>query len=258
MASNTKAIRKPYESNPKAIRNMQRFYLSSPDIQKNVIEIHDPRIIYQASRVLRMRTGSRFSVFDEKGKEILVEILEINRRKIIGNVIELIKRNTEPKIEIHLYQAIPKKTSLFEWVVQKATEIGVSHIYPLITDRTEKHRISKFDRLMAVAIEAVEQSRRLKVPLIHHPVTFNQAIKKNKNAYVAYEYEKKKVLTDYLSNIKKQKKIHLFIGPEGGFDQKEIDFALSNGAKLFTFGPRILRTETAALSALSIILLGSR
>jgi len=237
---------------------MQRFYIESPDIQNNVIEIHDPRIMHQAWKLLRMTTGSRFSIFDKKAKEILVEVLEINRHKVIGNVIEPIQRNTEPEIEIHLYQAIPKKTALFEMVVQKATEIGVSHLYPLITDRTEKHRLSKFERLETIAIEAAEQSRRLKIPIIHHPVNFQDTIKKIQNAYLAYEYEKSKFLSDYLPAIKKHKIAHLFIGPEGGFDQAEIDLALKNDVKSFTFGPRILCTETAALSALSIILLGSR
>ena len=202
-----------------------------------------------------MRTGSNFSVFDENGKEVLVEILEINRRKIIGNIIEKIKRNTESKISVHLYQAIPKKTTLFEMVIQKATEIGVDHIYPLITKRTERHRLSKFERLHNIAVEATEQSRRLKVPVIRHPVAFDDVVKKVKNAYLGYEYEDTKMLGDFLPEIKKSKEIHIFIGPEGGFDQQEIDLAISNGVKLFTFGPRILRTETAAISALSIILL---
>ena len=185
-------------------------------------------------------------------------MLEMNRRKIIGNVIEPIERKTESKIEIHLYQAIPKKTALFEMVVQKATEIGVSHIYPLITDRTEKHRINKFERLFTIAVEATEQSRRIKVPIIHHPVNFQEVVKKTENAYMAYEYEEKKFLSDYLPEIKKNKVAHLFIGPEGGFAQQEIDAALKNGVKTFTFGPRILRTETATLSALSIMLLSSK
>lgn len=234
---------------------MQRFYIPLPDIKKDTIKIHEPRVVFQTNRVLRMHTGSRFNVFNEKGEEFLVEILEINRRKLTGNIIEKIKQNTEPKIGIHLYQAIPKKTALFELVVQKATEIGVSHIYPLVTKRTEKNSLSKFDRLLTIAMEAAEQSGRTKVPIIHPPVAFDQVITKTKNAYLAYEHEEKKTLGDYLSEIKKNRNAHLFIGPEGGFDQQEIDLALSNGVKMFTFGPRILRTETAALSALSIILL---
>ncbi|MBN2096820.1 16S rRNA (uracil(1498)-N(3))-methyltransferase [Candidatus Peregrinibacteria bacterium] len=234
---------------------MQRFYIPSPDIQKNIIDIREPRVVFQAGKVLRMRTGSKFSIFDGKGREVVVEVLEIDRRKIIGNVMEAVERNTEPKLDIHLYQAIPKKPALFEWVVQKATEIGVNHIYPLITDRTEKKRLSKFERLQMIAIEAAEQSRRTHIPALHHPVNFAEAIKKTKHAYLAYEYEDKKSLADYLPAIQTHKEAHIFIGPEGGFDQKEIDLAIKNKVDCFTFGPRILRTETAAIAALSIVLL---
>ena len=171
---------------------MQRFYLPSPDIKQSVIEIQDSRIVFQATKVLRMITGSRFTVFDEKENEHLVEVLEINRRKILGNVIEKINRKTESDIEVSLYQAIPKKTALFELVIQKATEIGVSAIYPLVTERTEKHRLSKFERMQTIAIEASEQSRRTKVPLIRHPVNFEDIIPKLDHAYLAYEYEEEK------------------------------------------------------------------
>ncbi len=206
-------------------------------------------------KVLRMKTGSKFTFFNELEREWMAEVLEIGRRTAIANVKDVVQRDTEPKMDIHLYQAIPKKTALFELVIQKATEIGVSHIYPLITKRTEKRRLTKFERLQTIAIEATEQCRRLSVPTVHHPVDFNDTIKKAKEAYVAYEYETSKTLDQYYPEIKKQKEAHIFIGPEGGFDQKEIDFALRHKAKLFTLGPRILRTETASIASLSLILL---
>ena len=204
-----------------------------------------------------MKPDNRFTIFDERGKEFMVEILKISNRKILGNIVEEIKNKTEPKIEIHLYQAIPKKIALFELVVQKATEIGASHIYPLITNHTEKHRISKFDRLLKIAIEATEQSRRTKIPTIHHPVNFEEVVSKTKNVYIGYEYEGNKTLASYIPDIKKAKEAHILIGPEGGFDQKEIDYAINKKANLFSFGPRILRTETASIAALSIVLLSN-
>ncbi len=234
---------------------MQRFYIPSPDISDNVIQIKDHRILHQMNKVLRMKTGDRFTVFNEDGQEFMVAVLKINNRKTIGNVIEEIKNNTESELDVHIYQAIPKKTALFELVVQKATEIGATHIYPLITNRTEKHRISKFQRLLTIATEATEQSRRTKVPTIHHPVNFEEVIERVENAYIAYEYEDKNPLFSYLNQIKKEKSVHIFIGPEGGFEQSEIDFAILKKAKLFTLGPRILRTETASIAALSMILL---
>lgn len=202
-----------------------------------------------------MKAGDQFSVFNET-EEWLVEAKTVDRKKVIAKTIEVVKRNTEPKQKVILYQGIPKKADLFEWVVQKATEIGVTEIVPLITKRTEKHHL-KIERLKTIAMEATEQSRRLKIPIVHEPVKFEKIIPNVEGAYLAYENEKGKTLSHYLSDIKKEKVIHLFIGPEGGFEPQEINLAASKKARLFSLGPRILRTETAALSALSIILLGN-
>lgn len=239
-----------------SIGTMHRFYLPSIDISGNVIEIDDHRVIYQLTKVLRMKAGKKIAVFDENHNEYVVEILEINRRRILANQLEPIHRETESTLNLSLYQAIPKKPALFEWVIQKATEIGVSHIYPLLTQRTEKHRLSKFERMQIIAIEAAEQSRRTRIPVIHHPVNFNEVVKKFTNqVYIGYEYESGQKLIDLLPTIRQQKTVHLMIGPEGGFEQVEIDFAEGEGAHLFTLGPRILRTETAAISSLSLIML---
>lgn len=230
---------------------MHRFYLESPAIKNKLLTIDDNRIVYQASKVLRMWKEDRFRIFNKNGNEFVVEIIDINNRKILANVIEPVKNKNEPRIKVSLYQAIPKKPALFELVVQKATEIGVAEIYPLITERTEKHRMTKFERLFAIAMEATEQSGRLTIPTIHHPVNYDDVIKKLKNAYIAYEYEDKKFLSDYDLS----KDLEIVIGPEGGFSEKEIERAQKAGAHPFTFGPRILRTETAAISALSLVIL---
>ena len=235
---------------------MYRFYLESPSIKNKLLTITDHRIVHQASKVLRMWKEDKFHIFDEKGNEYLMEIVDINNRKILANVIEPVKNKTEPKIEVGLYQAIPKKPALFELIVQKATEIGVTAIYPLITKRTERRRLTKFERLHSIAIEATEQSGRLCVPVIHHPVNYDDIVKKLANSYIAYEYEGKKFLSDY--DLSKIKKLQIIIGPEGGFSEKEIELAKKAGAKPFTFGPRILRTETAAIAALSFVLLNNK
>ena len=238
---------------------MHRFYLQSPAIKNKLITITDKRIVFQVGRVLRMRTGDHFSIFDEKQKEFIVKILEINRRQLLGNIIEVLKKCTaEPSVEVSLYQAIPKKTALFELIVQKATEIGVSHIYPLITKHTEKRRLTKFERLFSIAMEATEQCGRRKIPIIHHPVVFEEIVPTLTNGYLAYEYETKKYLADYKKNLLKNNELQILIGPEGGLSQKEIDIAKKGGVNLFTFGPRILRTETAAITALGIAMLNGR
>ena len=234
---------------------MQRFYLPSLDFKHDYITIKETRVVNQAGRVLRMKTDSFFQVFDGE-KEFLVQIATIDKRKIIAKKIEAIKNHAEPEMKVSLYQAIPKKPALFEMVVQKATEIGVDQIFPLITERTEKRRIPRFDRLSLIAMEAAEQSGRMHIPTIRHPVNYEEIIGKLNNGYIAYEYEGSKTLADYAKDIKGAEELQLIIGPEGGLSETEISLAQRAKVKPFTLGKRILRTETAAISSLSLVLLG--
>lgn len=183
-----------------------------------------------------------------------MRVLEIGHRKILAQVMEPINRQTESSMAISLYQAIPKKTALFEWVVEKATELGVSAIYPLITERTEKRRMSKFERLERIAVESTEQSNRLCVPVIHHPVSLDMALEQVTNAYMAYEFAEGVHLPDYGAVLKVGGAIQLFIGPEGGFSQREVTTTQKAGVKIYSLGPRILRTETAAMASLAQLL----
>ncbi|MFH1012146.1 MAG: RsmE family RNA methyltransferase [Candidatus Peregrinibacteria bacterium] len=233
---------------------MHRFYLERPDICRGTVTITDPRIVHQAGKVLRMRPGDSLSVFDQKGQEQSLCVLEIDKRKLLCQIIEPIFRDTEPSIAISLYQAIPKKVALFEFVVQKATELGVSHIYPLITERTEKRRLGKFERLSAIVMEAAEQCNRTRVPVIHHPVSFETALAQVTHGYMAYEFDKSKSLLNYGSALKEGRAIQLFIGPEGGWTQKEVDLAERAGVHRFHLGPRTLRMETAAIASLALLL----
>ncbi len=233
---------------------MQRFFLPSIGFRDDWLMIEDPRIVHQSGKVLRMRKDDFFKVFDGS-KEYLVKIADISKRKIVAKKIEAIKNHAEPKLKVYLYQAIPKKPALFELVVQKATESGVNQIFPLITQRTEKRRLPKFDRMSTIAMEAAEQCGRMHVPVIRHPVNYETVIGKLKNGYIAYVYEGVKSLSDYRSEIKKAGEASIIIGPEGGLTESEIGLAEKNKIKSFTMGPRILRTETAAISALSLVLL---
>jgi len=202
-----------------------------------------------------MKRGDRFTIFDEAENERILEVQDIDRRSITAHVKESVSRNSEPKVKVSLYQAIPKKPALFELIVQKATEIGVSEIFPLITERTENRRMSKFERLHIIAMEATEQSGRTKIPVIHHPANYDEILPKQKNGFIAYEYEGEKYLSDYAKELAGAKELSIIIGPEGGLSKKEIELAKKYKLHSFTFGPRILRTETAAISALSLVLL---
>ncbi len=233
---------------------MHRFYIPSLDLSADTVTIADPRVLHQCAKVLRMKMGDEFGVFDENAQEFKLRVLEVNHRKMVAQVMEPIPRHTESAVRVSLYQAIPKKTALFEWVVEKATELGVAEIFPLITERTEKRRMSKFERLERIAIESAEQCNRLRVPVIHHPVSLDTALEQVKNAYMAYEYADGMDLVDYGAGLSAGGALQLFIGPEGGFSQREVTAAQKAGVKIYSLGPRILRTETAAISSLALLL----
>lgn len=233
---------------------MHRFYIPSPDITKDTLTIRDPHLLHQLARVLRIHPGDKFSFFSDAREEYSAQALEIQRDEMVAQIFEKLERRTEPTLEISLYQAIPKKTALFEWVVEKATELGVAEIFPMVTERTEKRRLSKFERLERIAIEATEQSGRLRVPLIHHPIAFEAALRQAKNGYLAYEFHEGMQLLDYGKSLTEPGHLELFIGPEGGFSQKEVALAEKTGIRAFSLGPRILRTETAAMASLAQLL----
>ena len=233
---------------------MHRFYLPSLAFKSDRLEIKDNRVVHQVGKVLRMWKDDFFHVFDGK-KEWLVQIEDINRRKMTVKKIEEVKNNAEPKVKVSLYQAIPKKPALFELVVQKATEIGVSEIFPLVTKRTEKRRMSKFDRLKLIAMEATEQCGRMNIPTIRHPVNYDEIIENLSNGFIAYVYEGTKHLSDYEKDLRAASEIQVIIGPEGGLSESELALAKESSVKPFSLGSRILRTETAAIAALSLIML---
>lgn len=233
---------------------MHRFYIPSSDLGRDTIAIIDPHRIHQIARVLRMKNGDLLSVFNDNGEEAEIRLLEVANRQILGQIMGHITRQTEPGLRISLYQAIPKKPSLFELVIEKATELGVTEIYPMITERTEKRRLGKFERLERIAIEATEQCNRTHVPIIHHPIPLETALRQVKNGYLAYEYSEAIGLTDYGQALSAGSAIGILIGPEGGFSQKEVDLAKKANVRIFSLGSRILRTETAAIAALALLL----
>lgn len=235
--------------------NMHRFYLEDLVFKDSgKLNIFETRITQQMSKVLRMRPKQFFHIFNQK-EEWLMQIEEINKRKVLAKKVQEVKNSAEPKIKVSLYQAIPKKPALFELVVQKATEIGVTEIFPLITERTENRRMSKFERLHLIATEATEQCGRMNIPVIRHPVNYDEVIGKLSNGFIAYEYEGSRFLEGYEKKLKEAKEAQLVIGPEGGLSESELALAKESSVSPFTLGTRILRTETAAIAGLSLMLL---
>lgn len=216
----------------------------------NTIEIKDVEIIRQVRNILRIEPGETILISDGHGMEIEVIIESINTTYIIGAILSKRESSLLQK-QVTLYLAILKKEN-FELALQKATECGVYEIIPVITERTVKTGLN-FERLEKIAKEASEQSGRSLVPKIAKIINFEEALESGKKSDEKILFHLVKNL--YTSN-KEAKSASIFIGPEGGFTDKEVSMARESGYDVCSLGPLTLRGETAAIIATYRVLNG--
>ncbi|ABR49185.1 protein of unknown function DUF558 [Alkaliphilus metalliredigens QYMF] len=245
---------------------MNRFFVvpSQVNQQARTISIVGDDVKH-IGKVLRLVVGDLVEVCDGQALEYIGRIDEISKEQVTLSIEKQENIFTEPPIQVRLYQGIPKATKM-ELIIQKTTEMGISDIIPVMTDRTivqfnnEKDREKKVERWQKIADEASKQSKRGKIPRIHIPMTYTKALEacnENDLNVLAYEKEKTmglKALIASLVEITEVKSIGIWIGPEGGFTGKEIEKALSHDVRSITLGPRILRTETAGFAVLSMLM----
>ncbi len=238
---------------------MFRYFCTDENIKNNTVNVVGGDAKHLKT-ILRAQPGDKLSVVTES-KEYIAEIKEINTENIVCTLVEEIFTNNETKINITLCQGIPKKTKM-ETIIQQNVELGVKSFIPLITERTvvklnEKDREQKkLDRWQKIAKESAKQSKRNIIPTIEPIITVSELIEKLKNIdaeiIVPYELEDVKLLKDVLQEPKHN--YYIVIGPEGGFDIKEIEMFQEIGAHIVTLGRRILRTETAGIVTASIVM----
>ena len=239
---------------------MSRFFISNDNIKNNIIKISgdDAKHI---KNVLRLKKGENLTICDGNGKDYYCSIKSFIENEILLDIISFNKSNTEPKIKVTLFQSLPKSDKM-ELIIQKCVELGIDEIVPIYTERSiikvdkKEKELKKINRWQKISESAAKQSNRGKIPIIKPIIKFNTAIENAKifeNAIIAYENEYRYSLKNFLSDFN-GKNIALFIGPEGGFSKDEINLAINNNIVPITLGKRILRTETAAFSALSIIM----
>jgi len=207
--------------------------------------------------VLRMRIGDPLELLDGTGNIYEAKILKMEKEKITCEIISLRQQESEPKVKVTLAQALPKASKM-DLVVEKATELGVERIIPMLTERTVAKRV-KLDRWRRLAKEAAEQSGRAIIPEIFDLTPFEEILKIKSRfdlALIPWELEKEKTLKQALRDFltPQSPNILVAIGPEGGFSQKEIELAKNAGFVSISLGKRILRTETAGLMVLSALI----
>lgn len=208
--------------------------------------VQDKELLHQWQRVLRYRVNDEISLFDGF-IEVLYRIVEIKSDEIaLHKVTEVSPK--KPNKHVLLAWSLLKKDKN-DWVLQKATEIGVTHFVPMESDRSEKTGFNK-ERATKIIVEAAEQCGRLDIPKIDEPMTLSGVINTYKGSYdllICNEDTK-------VENIETTDTIGILIGPEGGWSEKEIDFIMHENISFLNLGHLTLRAETAALVAATKIL----
>ena len=214
--------------------------------------------------VLRMTVGEQFLVSCDDISD-LCEIESIEIDTVVAKIIEANYQNTNLPINIHLFQGLPKSDKL-EFIIQKAVELGASSITPVAMKRSivkidDKKKKSKCERWQAIAESAAKQSKRTSVPKVCEVVSYKEMMNIAKGLdllLVPYECAEGMAATkEVLKQIKSGMSIGIIIGPEGGFEEKEIELAREAGGKIISLGSPILRTETAAITAVAMCMLYS-
>lgn len=208
-------------------------------------------------RVRRSKSGDSFIGLDGHGKVYICR-LERDREGWFGRIVEESSEHRESPLQILLGQALIKKDK-FEWVIQKATELGVSQIIPLITARTEvqldePREEKKMKRWRKIVVEAVKQCGRSYIPVLHQPVPLEALLSEQTSSVVlALDEAKGSSLKDALKSSRPLSNWLLLVGPEGGWDDADREIIRRHNAVQVSLGPRILRTETAAATIISVL-----
>lgn len=241
---------------------MYHFYVENSNIFEQEIRITGADVKHM-KQVLRMKPGEKIIICNGQGKDYYSIIDRIEEQEIIARIEKIRETESELSTKLILFQGIPKKDKM-EFVIQKAVELGVYEIVPMLTKRTivkleeKKKEQKKIERWSEIAKSAAKQSGRGWIPRITEPLSFREALKKASSldaAMVPYEAEEGIVAArEYVSGLKGLSTVGILIGPEGGFEEEEIALAKQFGIRPITLGKRILRTETAGLAVLSILM----
>lgn len=240
---------------------MHQFFVEDGQIGRDFITITGADV-HHIKHVLRMRPGEIVRISSESGKDYRCSVLELGDDFVQMDILDADIAAAELSGRIYLFQAVPKGGRM-EYIVQKAVELGVYEIIPVVmrycvVKLDEKKAEAKVRRWQAVAKSAAAQSKRSLIPRIHPVLPFAQAAAYARTCdrcLVPYENEQgMQAVAKALAAIQAEESISLFIGPEGGFAAQEIE-ELRKDMQLISLGRRILRTDTAAITAVSMLML---
>ena len=240
---------------------MYHFFVTPAQMEPGYAVINGPDVNH-IRNVLRMKPGEQVEIRDGISKNYICELEEISASQVRARILSVNEDNMELPAQLFLFQGLPKSDKM-ELIIQKAVELGVYQVIPVATRRAvvkldKKKEESKGKRWNTIAESAAKQSGRMVIPQVMPVMSFKEAL-----AYAAtfdinlipYELAKGMAETrEILAKVKPGMKVGIFIGPEGGFDIQEVELAIAANVHPITLGRRILRTETAGMTALSILM----
>lgn len=240
----------------------RRFFVPPGTLTSDSVSI-EGALAHRLAKVLRLAAGDEIVCFDGSGDDALVRIDSIEGRCVAGSVIERAPGPPESPVRVNLYQSITKGDR-FEWLLEKATEIGVARFVPLIAARAvvkTSGEGNRHERWRRIVVEAAEQCERSAVPEVALPQRFDEAIA-GAPGLLLLPYEEAgesapgidALLRTEIDALFALGEISIFIGPEGGFEAAEVERAVAAGAHVVTMGRRVLRSETAGLLASALVL----
>ena len=220
---------------------MYRFFVKKDQIQEDAVIIIGSDVNH-IKNVLRMKKGETILISDGEDREYVCTIDELENEQVRAKIEDVNGVAKELPIKVTLFQALPKGDKM-ETVIQKMIELGAYEIVPVSTKRCivkldNKKAVSKTKRWNSIAESAAKQSKRGIIPKVSMPVTYKEALK----------------MAEAMDMIKTGMTVGIFIGPEGGFAEEEVEQAINTGAYDITLGKRILRTETAGMALMSVLM----
>ena len=244
---------------------MPRIFFPITNLSENQISITGEKAKYLAT-ILRCKKGDELIVFDGKGNCLRTTILRADKKEVYAKVSETFSCNSESPVNIILVQGLLKGQKM-DMIIQKATELGVREIQPVITKRSQTRETRKVVRWQKIAEEASRQSGRSVAPIIQEPINFNDCLSLLVTRHSSLPLRgllfweegglslKEAVHKMFLSPIHPftDSPVHILIGPEGGFSKDEVSEADEKGFIVTSLGKRILRAETASISALTLV-----
>ncbi len=224
---------------------IHRFFIQDKIEGKSSLIVTSTAMVNQFKNVFRFVKGDRVILFDNSGFDFTFAIDGYDKDAVSLSRIEICENTVLPLRETYLFASLVKKDN-FEWIAQKATELGVSHIIPIISDRSEKKDLNS-ERIQKIIIEAAEQSGRGTLPILYEITDLNSAVENYAHVKsMAWDPMAPKFVSQDIADV-----IGAYIGPEGGWSPQELELFKKHGIHTRSLGPQILKSETAVIAVIA-------